>query len=339
MEHLPGAGEERLTHEETASPDEVNTKEEAQTEDAAAEPADMEKNSAAEPADTEKDAAEPVDTGKHTAEEADDGKTPRGFAPGFFAGILFTLACAAVFLLGWNLARRTGLGRDTQGTDGPGAAVLTDNETLYKLDEVQSLIEQHYLHEVDSETLSSYLFKGVAAGLEDVYASYYSSAELRSVMDLSHGEYFGIGVTLQADAQTGELHILEVYDGGPAQKAGLQVGDILLALNDEPLEGVRLSDAAMQIKSQEGEFTLRVLRPDTGEELDFTLECGEVELNYVEYRMEKGQIGYVRVSEFTDSAAEQFRAALQELKAQGMRKLIVDLRRSATCWTRFCRAG
>ena len=264
--------------------------------------------------------------GMETAETDRTAGGKHRFTAGFVLGILTTLVCVTVFSVGWLAAQRRGV-RDAQtASDEADAEVLTDAGTLYKLNEVQSLIEQHYLKEVDSKRLSSYLFKGIAAGLNDPYANYYSAEELQEVLDSSRGEYFGIGATLTVDPKTKEIRVLEVYDEGPAERAGLKAGDLLRAVDGDPVTGVGLSEVISEIKSRDGPFTLQVYRSDTERTLDLSMECDEVELDYVQSEMLEHRIGYIRLSEFTQRAVDQFQDAARELQEQGMEKLIVDLR-------------
>lgn len=272
--------------------------------------------------------------GEDLNEECFSGETnpvqekPHGspFGSGFLAGFLTALLGIGVFLAGWSAAQHISRVRDRDAAADLGAGVLTDYRTLSKLDEVQNLIEQHFLNDVDSGELSSYLFKGAAAGLEDPYASYYSEEELESVLDSSRGEYRGIGTTLREDIETHQISVDEVYAGTPAETAGLCPGDILLAVDDTEVSDQGLTEIVSLIKSKEDTFTLRVFRPETQEELELELECGDVELSYVEYELKEGRIGYIRLTEFTEKAVEQFEEALQALDGQGMEKLIVDLR-------------
>lgn len=246
---------------------------------------------------------------------------------GFLLGVLLMLLCAAVFIGGWFFAQWEMSGRQERtGEKEVDASVLTNPDTLYKLNEVQALIEQHYLDEVDSSLLSACLFKGIAAGLEDPYANYYSAKELESVMDSSRGEYVGIGATLAMDTESGEISVAEVYENGPAAGAGLQTGDILLSVDGETIEGLNLDEVVDLIKGHDDAFPLGIFRPETEEELELTLECGEVEINYVTYELLDDGIGYLRLSEFTERAVSQFENAVSELTEQGMEKLIVDLR-------------
>ena len=264
---------------------------------------------------------------KNMGETAAERGSWRRFGTGFFARVLTALVCIFVFMAGWLYAQKSvQKSEQEKESEDVGASVLTESETLYKLNEIQSIIEQHYLNEVDSSNLSNYLFKGAVAGLDDPYANYYSAEELQSVLDSSRGEYIGIGATLSEDIRTKEIRVLEVYDGGTAKEAGLKPGDQLLALEDTAFEGCGLSEVVSLIKSRDGPFTLTVYRPETEEELQLEMECREIHLEYVQYEMLEGKIGYIRLSEFTKTSVEQFQNAAKELKRQGMEKLVVDLR-------------
>ncbi|MCD8348934.1 MAG: S41 family peptidase [Lachnospiraceae bacterium] len=243
----------------------------------------------------------------------------RRFINGMLCGVLLAVAamCAGVF------APR--VIRNFLGKGNPGAEVLTSNSTLVKLAEVQELIESYYLDEVDGEYLESYLFKGIAAGLDDAYANYYTAEELSSVIDSTKGEYYGIGASVGMDAETGELYIAKVYEDSPAMEGGLQADDLVRAVDGETVDGLTVTELVALIKSKDT-FTMSVYRPETGEELELTITCGEVIQTYVTYEMLENQVGYLSLTEFTSSAVDQFREAIEELNSQGMEALIVDLR-------------
>lgn len=254
-------------------------------------------------------------------------KEHRGsFGRGFIAGVSATLICMLVFTIGWQMAHiLEHQSVQTEEKIEQGAQVLTDTETLYKLNEIQAILEKHFYKEIDGELLVSGLFKGVAAGTGDLYADYYSVQELQSVMDSTAGEYFGIGATLSENLETGDILVMEVYEDGPADQAGLQVGDQILSVAEQDAS-MGLSDLVTQIKSSKEEFQMRVYREAEQRELELTMKCGEIKVTHVRYEMKEGQIGYIRISEFTTSAIKQFENAVQELNAEGMEKLIVDLR-------------
>ncbi len=275
------------------------------------------------------ESGEEENTAGEAAPEMGDGYAGSRFGFGFLTGFLAAMICVCVFLLGWRTAQRAGQARPEEEpsveTENIGAEVLTDYRTLAKLDEIQGLIEQNYLRDVDSDTLSEYLFLGIAYGLEDKYANYYSPPELDTVLQETRGTYFGIGITIEEDAQTHEIHILEVYGGSPAEEAGLAAGDVILEVNGTSAEELDLSQVTDLIKAQEDSFSMKVSREGNGE-LDVELKCDTVEPSYVESEMLENQIGYVRITDFTGSAVGQFREALKTLDGQGMEKLIIDLR-------------
>lgn len=260
-------------------------------------------------------------------EEEPEREAAGNFGAGFVAGMLAALLMVLLFLTGWNIAKRhvAGQRQARQESEG-GAEILTDPATLHKLDEVQSLIEGNYLEEVDSELLSAYMFKGIAAGLDDVYASYYTKEELESVLDSSRGTYTGIGVVLSQNAQTKEIAVDEVYPGTPADLAGIREGDVLQSVDGTYVPGMELNDLVAIIKDREDSFYIEVYRPESGEELIFTIELGAVEIPVLTYEMKEDGIGYIRLTEFTESAVEKFQEAAGALQEQGMRALIVDLR-------------
>lgn len=251
------------------------------------------------------------------------------FTTGFLAGVLTALFCVLIFMTGWSIGERRFAKNDSPSVEDEtenGAEILTDASTFSMLEEVKNLIENNYLNNVDSELLSAYLFKGIAAGLDDPYANYYTAEELNSVMDASRGEYNGIGAVLEQDAQTGELSVNDVYVGRPAEQAGLQSGDILEQIDDTAVDGMSLDDVVALIKGMDGSFTMKIYRPSAESEFSFEIECGDVEVPAVTYEMLEDGIGYIRLSEFTEVAVGQFVDAAEELEENGMQKLIVDLR-------------
>lgn len=252
-------------------------------------------------------------------------KRNAGFKHGFVTGVAAALCGVGLFCGGWLIGQKQSAVQNAKAKQS-GASILTDAATQKKLQELQQLIGQYYLNEIDSEYLSDYLYKGIAAGLDDPYAAYYSSEELTSFLDSSKGEYFGIGAVLSENRQTGELCVVQVYEDTPAEKGGLKSGDLILSLEDEAASALGLSEFVARIKATEEAFHLMVYRPDTGEELELELKCDTVSVSHVEYEMLEDQIGYIRITEFTENAVTQFQDAVESLNQQHMEKLIVDLR-------------
>ncbi|MCD8104897.1 MAG: S41 family peptidase [Lachnospiraceae bacterium] len=251
--------------------------------------------------------------------EALEKRGRRRFLNGMLFG--FVLGIAAVIAAAYG----PGVIRRLTGRGNPGAEVLTQSSTFTKLAEVQELIEAYYLNEVDGDYLEAYLFKGIAAGLDDAYANYYTAEELSSVMDSTKGEYYGIGATIGTDTETGEFYVGEVYEGGPAEEGGLQVDDLVRAVDGEAASEMTLTELVALIKSKDT-FTMTVYRPSEDAEVELTITCADVIPTYVTYEMLEGTIGYLSLTEFTQSAVDQFQEAVEDLNSQGMESLIVDLR-------------
>lgn len=258
-----------------------------------------------------------------TASQERAQKPPRRnweFTKGVLFGILISAVCVmAVFLV---LHGTVGSGRGD--SEKSAVEALTGRETLKKLEEVAERIDASFLYEADGEQLADYLFRGIAAGLDDPYASYYSADQLQDVVDTSNGAYYGIGITLLQDVQTGIFRIAGVYENSPAWEAGLCPDDQILAVDDETVTGMDLSQVVALIKEREDSVALTILRGE--EELTVEVTPAAVEIPTVSYRMLEDQIGYLRITEFDTVTVQQFRDAMVELEDQGMESLIVDVR-------------
>lgn len=234
----------------------------------------------------------------------------KGFIKGALCGAL------VVLLLSGTL---TGFGR--QG--------IVDGKTERKLQKMKTLVDKYYLHEgeYEEEDLDSALLKGYVSGLKDPYSVYYDERETRELMEMTSGEYSGIGAVMSQNIETGIVTINTVYKDSPAAEAGLKDGDILYKVEGKEISGRDLNAIVKEIKGKEGtEVSLTVIRGEDRTEVKATAKRRKIEAQTVEYEMKKGKIGYMRITEFDDVTTKQFEQALEELQAQGMKGLTVDLR-------------
>lgn len=145
--------------------------------------------------------------------------------------------------------------------------------------------------------------------------------------ETSSGEFEGIGVLMSQDRETGAITMVQVYEDSPAMKAGFQDNDILYKVEGEEVTGKDLSEVVSKIKGEKGtKVELTVLRGETAEEITAVVTRDKVEAQTVDYRMMADQIGYIAISEFDTVTYEQYKKALEDLEAQGMKGLVVDLR-------------
>lgn len=213
------------------------------------------------------------------------------------------------------------------GFPGSGQAKAVSSETESKLKEMEALIEDEYFGEVEEDSLQTGIYAGYVAGLGDPYSVYYDEEATRALRESTSGEYDGIGAIMSLASDTGIITIAQVYKGSPAEEAGLKDGDVLHKVDGQEVAGRDLADVVGDIKGKRGtEVDLTVLRGDDAREITVTATRDTVEYPTVESEMLADQIGYIRVLEFDSVTYDQYMNAFEELTAQGMQRLIVDLR-------------
>ena len=246
-------------------------------------------------------------------------KKNSGFWKGFLCALLLFAVIAAI-----RIGVNTYFEVKYLGTDG--RELLTENErVLLKLRKLETYIRGYYIDEIDEKQLEDYLYYGLVAGMGDPYAAYYNEEETKSLVDSSSGNYCGIGAVFSQNLMTGIITVSKVYEDCPSFEAGMLPGDILYMVEGEEVTGMDLTTVVSKIKGEEGtEVTISMLR---GEEvLDFTMKRQVIEVPTIEHEMLADQIGYIMISEFDGVTSAQFETALMELKQEGMKKLIIDLR-------------
>ena len=213
----------------------------------------------------------------------------------------------------------------------PQAETFLQNPNGQALLEVYQRIQQDYLEPLYKEKLDKLLegaIGGMVQALEDPFTSY--SPPQRSTLrqeDL-RGEFFGIGATLSAANPDGTGARIEgVMKGLPAQRAGLRAGDVILEVDGEDVTKLPLLDIVAKIRGREGtKVTLKVRREGVPAPLVFELVRERVEIISVS-TAKVGDVGYVALETFANFKVEdQLKRAIEELKAQGVKKLIFDLR-------------
>ena len=196
-----------------------------------------------------------------------------------------------------------------------------------KLELLEDMIEQYYLYEdeIDPQKQEDGIYSGYIDGLDDPYSVYFNEEATIRLREATSGEFSGIGAGLNWDQSETAVEIVRVYDGTPAQEAGLQVGDIIYQVDDRVVSGEDLSEIVSWIRGKEGTDVALIIYRD-GEQMEFTVTRRTVQVQTVSHEMRDNQIGYISISEFDRVTYGQFEAALTDLEAQGMQGLVVDLR-------------
>ena len=207
------------------------------------------------------------------------------------------------------------------------AAPAAEEGPLSRAEEIFAIVQSQYYREVDAETLETAAIDGMLAALGDPYTFYYTDEAYAAMNEETTGRYVGVGM-LVGEAADGDLRVLRVFRGSPAEKAGIEAGDALLAIDGASVAGetpMSLSEASALLKG-EGETPVEVEVERGGEVLSFTLERGEVSINYVEYSILEGNVGYLSIYQFTGDDVEGVKEAISAFQQAGVSALVVDVR-------------
>ena len=199
------------------------------------------------------------------------------------------------------------------------------NELTTKLKSYRKILDKYYLGNIDDSKLEEGAIKGYIDGVGDKYTEYISKEEMEDYMNDTLGNYTGIGIYMVKNTQYDKVQILATIKDGPAEKAGLQSGDIITKVDGEEYSADDMTKMANHIKAEAGtKIQLEVLRD--GKTLNFDLVTANVKINQVESKVLSNNIGYIEFSSFDESTAEDFKSEFEKLQAQRIKSLIIDLR-------------
>ena len=208
----------------------------------------------------------------------------------------------------------------------PKGSALSDVRTVQKLNYLENLIDTEYLDEKDESSLREGLYAGLLAGLKDPYSTYYTAEQYKELNTSNEGSYVGIGAVLQKD-EDGGAKVVQLYEGGPGEQAGLKTGDVIKAVDGTDVTEKETSDIASMVRdSEKDSVTLTIQRENEEKTRDIKVEIRDVEIQTVSHEMLDDDTGYIRISEFSEVTSDQYKKAFADLKSQGMKKLVVDLR-------------
>lgn len=208
----------------------------------------------------------------------------------------------------------------------PKGKALSDAGTVQKLNYLENLIDEEYLDKKDEDSLREGLYAGLLSGLKDPYSTYYTAEQYKELNTSNEGSYVGIGAVLQKDDEGG-TQIIQLYEGGPGEQAGLKKGDVIKAVDGTDVTEKETSDIASMVRdSDRDSVTLTIQRENEEKKRDIKVDIRNVEIQTVSHEMLDDDTGYLRISEFSEVTSDQYKKAFADLKDQGMKKLVVDLR-------------
>ena len=183
---------------------------------------------------------------------------------------------------------------------------------------------------VDTLNANEVIGNGINAMLKglDPYTEYYPEDKVKNLKSMITGRYAGIGSIIRYNHNNKQVIIEEPYANMPAAEAGLKKGDIILAIDDSSMVNKSTSYVSQHLMGDAGStFVLKIKRPTTGKVMKMKITRKSIQLPAVPYYgMQQGNIGYINLYSFTEDCSKDVRRAFIDLKNQGAKSLILDLR-------------
>lgn len=189
-------------------------------------------------------------------------------------------------------------------------------------------LDMMYVDTLDADKVVGYAVDAMLSYL-DPYTEYYPENKQGDLKMLMSGKYAGIGSMIRYNLKLKRVVIDEPYENMPAAEVGLKKGDIIISIDDSIMTDKDVSYVSEHLRGEPGtSFVLKILRPTTGKTMKFNIKRKSIQLPYISYYgLQPNGVGYLSLTSFTgDDVAKEFRRAFIDLKNQGMKKFVLDLR-------------
>lgn len=208
---------------------------------------------------------------------------------------------------------------------------LTDYENMKTavarysaVERMYEFLKDNYYMPLDEDEINTGLMKGLFQGAGDPYTRYMTKDEYEKMQSAYSGEFYGIGVNMNVSDE-GYIEIISVVDGSPAQNAGIQSGDYIIAVDDVRYTGAQLSEAAGMMRGEKGTpVKLTIVRD--GNIMNFNLIRKPIPDRSVSSTVLDENYGYIRIASFNSKTAEQFEKELASIESKRPKGLVIDLR-------------
>lgn len=205
------------------------------------------------------------------------------------------------------------------------ASSSSDDKLTKSLKNIKSILKKYYLNDIDEDKAIDGAIEGYVSSLGDQYTEYIPKDEMEDYTQNLMGNYVGIGIYMSQNTKDNTIVVLTPIKYSPAEEAGILPGDIIKKINDVEYTGENMTAAANNIKGAEG--TKVKLEIQRGQEIKtFEITRKKITTNPVIAEKLDNNIGYLEVTSFDENTAENFKSEYEELKAQGIDSLIIDLR-------------
>ena len=200
-------------------------------------------------------------------------------------------------------------------------------EELRLFTEVFAKVKSDYVESVSDKDLLENGIRGMLAGL-DPHSAYLSPSEYKNLQEGTSGQFGGLGI--EVGSEDGFLKVISPIDDTPAQKAGIQAGDLIIKINETPTKGMTLNQAVDLMRGKPGsEITLLIMRQGAEKPMTFTIKRDVIKVESVKGRTLEAGFGYVRIAQFQQHTGEDLVRIVDKLKQENgdkLKGLILDLR-------------
>lgn len=194
-----------------------------------------------------------------------------------------------------------------------------------KLEDLENLILTSFAGDADKTKIEDAAADAMVNAMGDRWSYYIPAAELPSFLENSENAYVGIGVTVQATEDNSGLMVIAVQPGGPAEEAGVQVGDVIIQVDGESAQDRTVTEISAMIKGEEGTVvSITVLR--SGEGITMTVARKRMETTVASSKLLNEHVGLVTIQNFDERCADETIAAIKALLNQGADMLLFDVR-------------
>lgn len=194
-----------------------------------------------------------------------------------------------------------------------------------KLEQLENLIEDRFIGEADRVAMEDAAADAMVTATGDRWSYYIPASEYETYKEQMANAYVGVGITIQVTAENEGFQIIAVNAGGPAEEAGLMVGDLLIMVDDQDVRGMDTAEVRNLVRGEEGTFVnLTVLHQ--GDHITFKVERRKLETPVTAYEMLNNNVGLVTIYNFDSRCAEETIDAIEILLENGAEKLIFDVR-------------
>jgi len=227
------------------------------------------------------------------------------------------------------------------GGAGSGSGCAAPDPAFDAFCEAYGRLQSEYVDELDPDKLAEGAIRGMFQyGVEDPNSGYMPPEQYQQALGDLSGTFSGIGAEMSmqnaedpADlaactefTEVCQLVVIAPLSDSPAEEAGLEAGDVVLAVDGDSVAGSMMNDQISRIRGESGTDVILTLQRDAGEPFDLTITRAPIELQEVEARMIDEHIGYIALNGFSAPAADQFAAALEDLIDEGADQIVFDLR-------------